>query len=186
MYKCQSNGKIEYSDKPCVTGSQVKRIAPNGGPTPEDRAQAVMRQEAERARFDAQDEAAARERVRSANATTKRIKDAPGEQAAKQDDEKVLIHRKDGWDRKPKSHSAAKEAAKQDARERARLEAPANSRYDGANPGAEPNSIANITSCNPGGCFDTLGRHYMGSGPTTMIRADGKVCQRVGQALDCN
>lgn len=67
MYKCQVNGKIEYSDKPCFNSNEVKRIAPDGGPTPEDRARALMRLNAERARFDAIEKQAWAERAARAN-----------------------------------------------------------------------------------------------------------------------
>ena len=113
MYKCQLNGKIEYSDKPCVTGNEVKRIAPNGGPTAEDRGRAVMRLQAERERFDAQDRADAQARSNSANTDTRPApKDAPGEFAAKRDTEKVLTHSKDGWDRKPRAQIEAERQAR--------------------------------------------------------------------------
>ncbi|MEP6601369.1 MAG: DUF4124 domain-containing protein [Nitrospirota bacterium] len=63
MYKCQAAGKIEYSDKPCVTGNEVKRIAPDGGPTPEDRGRAFMRFREEQARMEAQDQQFVQNRV---------------------------------------------------------------------------------------------------------------------------
>ena len=50
MYRCQDNGKTIYSDKPCLTGVEVKRMGPNGGPTPEDVAKGRMRFDAERQR----------------------------------------------------------------------------------------------------------------------------------------
>lgn len=48
VYKCDAAGRIEYSDKPCVIGNEVKRIAAEGGPTAVDRARAQMRQNSER------------------------------------------------------------------------------------------------------------------------------------------
>jgi hypothetical protein len=54
MYRCEDNGKVEYSGKPCMEGVEVKRLAPDGGPTPEDRARAQMHAKAERERIDAQ------------------------------------------------------------------------------------------------------------------------------------
>jgi len=52
MYKCAAaNGKIEYSDRPCATGVEVKRLAPDGGPSPEDVARARMRVQADREKF---------------------------------------------------------------------------------------------------------------------------------------
>jgi len=218
MYKCQSNGKIEYSDKPCTTGNEVKRIAPNGGPTAEDRGRAMMRLQAERARFDAQDAAAAQERAqgraRFADADTKRNKDAASAQAAKEEDEKHGVHSKDGWDRKPQGQIDAEEAAKHglpappsakgatwrdenaaihgrtgwDVQKRGATAdaAPAKEyRREQARVQAAANPSADIASCDSGGCVDTLGRYYAGSG-TTLMRVDGKVCQRTGQSVTCN
>jgi hypothetical protein len=42
MYKCQVNGGIEYSDKPCAATTEVKKIRPDAGPTPQDQARAQM------------------------------------------------------------------------------------------------------------------------------------------------
>ena len=68
MYKCSNAGKVEYSDKPCSQGDLVKQIAPDGGPTREDRARAHMRSNAERARVDAQDRTEASNRANRAEA----------------------------------------------------------------------------------------------------------------------
>jgi len=57
MYKCQVNGKIEYSGTPCSNGGeQLKKIAPGGGPTAEDRGRAMIRFQAEQARMDAKEQ----------------------------------------------------------------------------------------------------------------------------------
>jgi len=50
MYKCQDSGKTMYSDKPCFTGVEVKRMTPSGGVTPEEIAKSRMRADAERQR----------------------------------------------------------------------------------------------------------------------------------------
>jgi hypothetical protein len=62
MYRCENNGKVEYSDKPCTEGVEVKRLAPNGGPTAEDRARAQMHAKAEHERLEAQERAEASQR----------------------------------------------------------------------------------------------------------------------------
>jgi hypothetical protein len=62
MYRCENNGKVEYSDKPCLEGVEVKRLAPDGGPTAEDRARAQMRAKAEQQRREAQERADAQQR----------------------------------------------------------------------------------------------------------------------------
>ena len=59
MYKCQVDGKIEYSGMPCAEGVEVKRLAPDGGPTREDRARAQMRIKAEQEHAEAQNRAEA-------------------------------------------------------------------------------------------------------------------------------
>jgi len=48
MYRCQDGDRTVYSDKPCWSGVEVKRMLPSGGQTPEDRARAQMRLQAER------------------------------------------------------------------------------------------------------------------------------------------
>jgi Domain of unknown function (DUF4124) len=70
MYKCSNAGKVEYSDKPCSSGDVVKQIAPDGGPTREDRARAHMRSNAERARVDAQDRVEASNRANRGEASS--------------------------------------------------------------------------------------------------------------------
>lgn len=42
-----------------------------------------------------------------------------------------------------------------------------------------------ITSCDRGGCWDSGGTRYNGSG-ATLFRTDGKICQKVGNMLQCN
>jgi len=48
MYRCQDGDRTVYSDKPCWSGVEVKRMLPSGGQTPEDKARAQMRLQAER------------------------------------------------------------------------------------------------------------------------------------------
>jgi hypothetical protein len=47
MYRCQDGAKVIYSDRPCFTGVEVKRLAPNGGPTREDVEKARMKSKVE-------------------------------------------------------------------------------------------------------------------------------------------
>lgn len=42
-----------------------------------------------------------------------------------------------------------------------------------------------ITACDPGGCWDSGGLRYNGTG-NAMIRSDGKVCQQIGNMMHCN
>ena len=123
MYKCLVNGKIKYSGRSCERGEEIKRIAPNGGPTPEDRARAQMRVRAETQRFEDQDRAEQAERKQRAlnkdETSTQRPSGSTDTSRVKSESEKVLVHGRDGWDRKPQAQIAAEEAARQDARARA-------------------------------------------------------------------
>ncbi len=52
-------------------------------------------------------------------------------------------------------------------------------------PPLQPIAPSVITSCDKGGCWDNTGNRYNGSG-TTLFRADGKTCQRLGSMMQCN
>lgn len=43
-----------------------------------------------------------------------------------------------------------------------------------------------ITNCDAGGCWDNQGKRYNSGGGPTMIRQDGRVCQRIGGMMQCN
>ena len=47
MFRCQDGNRTVYSDRPCWSGTEVKRMTPAGGPTPEDVAKAQMKARAE-------------------------------------------------------------------------------------------------------------------------------------------
>lgn len=57
MFKCSNGGKIEYSDKACPSGDVIKQITPDGSMSPQERAAAIMRFNAERAQNEARDRA---------------------------------------------------------------------------------------------------------------------------------
>jgi len=82
-------------------------MAPDGGPTPEDRARAQARVKAEMQRAAAQeraDAAARAERLAGEEADRKRRNRAAADaEREKLDNEKVLVHDSDGWDRKPRA-----------------------------------------------------------------------------------
>jgi hypothetical protein len=79
MYRCQDEGKTIYSDKPCLTGVEVKRMGPNGGPTPEEVAKGRMRFDAERQREMDQQRARAANRGAAAVAVAgTKVPAAPG------------------------------------------------------------------------------------------------------------
>jgi outer membrane murein-binding lipoprotein Lpp len=113
MYKCQVNGKTEYSDKPCV-GAEVKRIRPDAGPAADDQARAQMRLQNDRRRYLGDTEPSQGGQLTSM--PPPRVADDP-------ENEKVLVHDRSGWDRKTRKQIAAEEAAKAEGRERARLAA---------------------------------------------------------------
>lgn len=116
MYKCQIDGKIQYTDRPCTSGVEVKRMAPNGGPTPEDRARAQMRVKAELQRFDEQERADAAARARqAAEQRARRAREATASaesDRARFENERVTTHGPDGWDRKPRGQVEAEQRAK--------------------------------------------------------------------------
>lgn len=139
IYKCQLNGRIQYSDVPCWQGYEVKRMAPDGGPTAEDRARARMRLDADLARQrdldaasrQAQEDAVAARRLapdQDERARSSEVADAYA-------NEKVLTHGRSGWDRKARGQLAEEEKARAAARNQAR----AGSNYE-PSPGASPSA----------------------------------------------
>ena len=50
---------------------------------------------------------------------------------------------------------------------------------------ATRNRTGVVRNCDAGGCWDIQGMRYNGSGQT-LIRADGQVCRRVGNLLECD
>ncbi|MFO1312519.1 MAG: DUF4124 domain-containing protein [Burkholderiales bacterium] len=50
MYRCHDQGKVIYSDKPCLNGEEAKQMMPNGNPTPEYLARLRMKARAEEQR----------------------------------------------------------------------------------------------------------------------------------------
>ncbi len=68
MYRCEDGGRTIYSDKPCLNGTEVKQMAPNGNPTAEQLAKARMKERASEQRMitAARDERAAKGEARGA------------------------------------------------------------------------------------------------------------------------
>jgi len=125
MYKCQNaNGRIEYSDRPCWSGAEVKRMAPTGGPTREDIERARMRAAAEQHRAAEQERQAAQERKAAQTLATGAGATSGASAVRDPGNGKVLTHDRSGWDRKPQGQIAADEAAREQGRERARAGAP--------------------------------------------------------------
>lgn len=124
IYKCVVDRRVQYSDVPCRDGVEAKRMAPDGGPTPEDVARARMRVQRDLAEQRQQEMAAQRARdahhEAQRNAGLARDRDALAEKVEASDNEKVSTHDISGWDRKPKGQVAAEATAKQNARAQAR------------------------------------------------------------------
>lgn len=208
LYKCQNaSGNIEYSDRPCWSGSEVKRMTPTGGPTREDierarmRAAADQQRAAEQKRQEAQERAKAQAPAAGAGAPSGA---SPGQGPG---DEKVLTHDRSGGDRKLQRPIAAEEAAHEQGRrgwdtptrsgqlqaeadrayrnEKARMPAPVVPNQAPIVPSPVPSGPAVVTTCDAGGCWDASGRRYTSSGPL-LIRNDGKACQQVGSTVTCN
>lgn len=234
MYRCTEGGKTSYSDRPCMIGNEVKRLAPDGGPTPEDVGRARMRARADQERPSAiprwqpnssptaapqsvagsmsVDDVAKRtrelevtlasttidkERRRAAQDELDRLRRGVAQQASAADQatlrdlrvglsstdqrkraeaeaqQRAILDRYDTPEALEARRQAEAEAARKQAERRARNAAAA-----AATPGV-------ITSCDGGGCWDSRGQRYNGSGPT-MFRSDGKVCQHLGGSMQCN
>lgn len=131
IYKCNVGGRIQYTDVGCANGPEVKRMAPDGGPTPEDRARAQMRMRDAVARQQAEERDASRARQEAEvahaarMATLERETRQRSETAAENyENEKILTHDISGWDRKPRGQVAAEQAAREAARAQARAGAP--------------------------------------------------------------
>lgn len=82
MYRCQDGAKVIYSDRPCMAGVEVKRLAPGGGPPREEVEKARMKAkvEEEKQRQDERTQRAlAKERALTADGTSmaKRVADVP-------------------------------------------------------------------------------------------------------------
>lgn len=116
FYKCTHQGKVTYSDTPCMVGD-VRTIDPQRGPTPEDQEKARQRlqrglseqREIEGARAaqmarQAADRAA-REQAESHAQATRAADAAAGE--------RVLTHSRSGWDRKTRGQLEAERAARE-------------------------------------------------------------------------
>ena len=85
--------------------------------------------------------------------------------------EKTLGHSQSGWNTSTRSDQVQAEADRAYRSEKARLSPP-------AGPAVAP-------TCDSGGCWDTSGQRYTASG-STLVRSDGRVCQKVGATLHCN
>ena len=214
MYKCEAGGKVEYSDKPCFNGNEVKRIAPDGGPTREDRSRAQMLQDSERARFEAQDHA-------NADLPGRPLAAGAGEPAQAKPDAtaaiapKVLIHTKDGWDRKPQAQIDAEQRARQQGVAAARNGDPVPTVAGGQSSDPADWTSEKILKHTPQGwtqttrgaevqsqavngyeqerarsartLVDQQGRVYTGpGGPGTYMRNDGRTCNYDGAMLHCD
>lgn len=102
----------------------------------------------------------------------------PAESQGTWGQEKTLTHSRTGWDTPTRSSQVQAEADRAYRNEKARLSAP-------VTPSQSPSGPAVVTTCDAGGCWDTGGQRYTTSGPS-LVRSDGRVCQKVGSTLTCN
>lgn len=184
MFKCENAaGKIEYSDRPCWSGTEVKRMTPTGGPTKEEiervrmRA-AVQEREAQQTRKAAQAQPVAPGANTVAGAAPK---DGQGAQGTPGNPPQGASGRY------PPTRSAAVQAEADRAlrNDKARLLAPATPSVTTVAPRPAPAGPSAVTTCDAGGCWDSSGQRYTASGPS-LVRSDGRVCQQVGSTLTCN
>lgn len=59
-------------------------------------------------------------------------------------------------------------------------------RKDQDPPPDDPPNPGIVTKCDPGGCWDTHGKRYNGSGRGNFFRQDGRSCQQIGDRMRCN
>lgn len=188
MYKCQNaNGKIEYSDRPCWSGSEIKRMTPTGGPTREEIERARMRAAADQQRAVEQERQAAQARKAAQTQALATGGDAAAGATAVRDpgNEKALTHSRTGWDTPTRSGQVQAGADRAYRDEKARLSASVAPKQAPVVPSPASPGPAVVTTCDAGGCWDASGRRYTSSG-SSLVRNDGRVCQQVGSTLTCN
>ena len=69
MFKCHDQGKIVYSDKPCLNGVEIKQLRPDGSPSAEELGRARMKARAEEQRALNAERAKARSAALGTNGT---------------------------------------------------------------------------------------------------------------------
>jgi len=211
IYKCQVNGRTEYSGSPCHSGKEVKRMAPDGGPTPEDRARARMRfqaQLAEQRQVQASGRSADLQNpgVVDLNATRRTVGRSSDSTVSARDNEKVLTHDISGWDRKPRGQVQAEQEARATAAAPPPTGAAWESRrstthsisgwdtksgreqvLDVAQREREQREIAarTIASCDSSGCTTISGTRYNMIGRDLVIGPSGSACTVAGNRLVC-
>lgn len=209
IYKCSVNGRTEYSGSPCYSGSELKRMAPDGGPTPEDRARARMRVQAQmaeqRKKEDDARAAVAHGAVVAEFGTVRRELDNVAQPTSARDNEKELTHDISGWDRKPRGQVRAETEALESARappltgaawETKRSLTHSISGWDTKSGREQVLEVAakererriieatTIASCDPGGCVTLDGTRYNRSG-SGVIGPNGNACSVAGRRLVC-
>ena len=109
LYRCQDGGRTIYSDRPCATGVKVKKLAPSGGPTPEDQARAANARAASVGR-------AARDRSPAANrgSSDSRRPAAPlvANSEVADDSRREMVHSRSGWEYKTKGQLRVEQAVR--------------------------------------------------------------------------
>jgi len=183
MYKCQVNGKIEYTDKPCGGATELKKIRPDAGATP------TMTTEEANAHYGriragqiARDDQLARDKAAGAAAATldtQRAVDFARDRRNAEVEGFLKEYGANVWNTQRQHRGGATPTNEMLGTTKPPPVAPVPALIQ---PGVNP---TNITTCDAGGCWDNLGNRYNGNGQT-LFRTDGKVCQRAGTVLICN
>jgi len=214
VYRCESGGKVSYSDRPCSAGAE-RRVNVDGGPSREEQAAARVRLQQ---KLDAQAarEALARQRQvpEAEPADAGQPTGVPAIAADPRDNEKVMVHGPGGWDYKTRAQLRAEEEARATGRtpratgaawEQQRslthsgsgwsqksgrqqvVDEAARARDRQQQQAARPMN-PNVVNCDSGGCWGTDGTRYNRGAGNTMFGSDGRICQAVapGAPLICN
>lgn len=163
VFKCVNEyGRLVYSDSPCpekARSAQVINVKPNTLDMTEAREQnfrAQIRREEELARQAYENEL--RRQAQARQAEEDRIKE----------------------EQKQRQEALRKAPTQQELRELKRRNRPS------APIPMPPEPPSIITSCDPGGCWDTQGRRFNSAGGGNFHRSDGKFCTRAGPNVICH
>lgn len=186
MYKCQANGKVEYSSKPCPAGSDAKRLQADAAPSAEDQAAARDRL---RRGVERQEAAEASQREAAARATAASLANARAYDRARQPapaPERHLVHTGKGWERMTAEERTAYESARAAQRQEAADRATAAAIAQGSKP-IPTTPIGPAGWCTSAGCTDSAGGAFTGAAglPGRYTSPSGGSCYRSGSAIYC-
>lgn len=208
MYKCQNSGRTEYSDRPCNIGVEMKRMAPDGGPTPEDRARAQARITRGLVDAESRERLAAQARQRNAGSPQSPLTSGDGTAPsnARENNEKVMVHNRSGFDFKTRGQIRAEAEARASGRpppatgaawERERVLSHSPSGWDQTTRREQVlqeaareqrrRETAATAAQSPATFTDQYGRTWINNGATAFNPATGRTCVNAGRTLvGCN